>query len=200
MGQAGMKKQFRQAKGIFIAGMCTMFMSVQPNGLHAQAVLTPQQIAQAEALGRKTDIPLKLGTYIRTGKGGDIQAFVTTPEQRVAYAVADLTSYAHGSGGKDPLSSELHLNRLRVSGFPYPNIGPGQRNSRHVSLCSASGPECLKPAHEVLDVNQVVAEFDMPAVIRLSGRSRTFVIRIQTDAGEFEPDITVSLASLNKRR
>jgi len=168
--------------------------------MHGQATLSPHQIHQAEVLGRKTDVPLKLGTLVQAKQGEGFQAFVTTPVQRIAYATSDTTSTAHGSGAKDPFAGELHLNRLRVTGLPYSSKGSGQHNARHIMLCREDEHECLQPAHEVLVANQAVAEFDMPLVTKLfGGGSQTIVVKIATDSGSTEPNIRLVLSSLDKR-
>lgn len=167
---------------------------------HGQKVLSARQITSAEALGRRTDIPLKLGTLVQSAKGDGFQAFITLPEQRVAYAVSDMTSKSHGSGAKDPLVSELHLNRLRVTGLPYGTSGFAQHNTRLVILCNSANQGCIKPSHEVLDVNQVVAEFEWPAVLALAGPQQLVILTIQNNVGGFQPPVHISLATLNKSR
>jgi hypothetical protein len=184
----------------FVCSYCLLFLSLLvlcANQSRAQRLLDTQHISAAEKVGKNTEIPMKLGTLVQAKAGGGFQAFVTTPSQRIAYAVSDKSSRNHGSGAPDPLVNELHLNRLRVTGLPFPT-GAGQHNSRKVVICDATLHTCLNPAHQVLDVNQVVAEFEMPDVTALVKTSRTIIIRIQTDAGSWEPDIPIVLSALNK--
>ena len=133
-----------------------------------------------------------LGTLVHSSTK-DWEAFIPPPEERIASAKSDMKSKDHGSGKKDPLSGELHLNRLRVTGLPY-----RQHNSRHVQLCEDKGQNCINPSHEVRDANQAVAEFEMSSVLRISGARGLFRLRIQTDDGSFEPDVLIALRDLHK--
>lgn len=163
-----------------------MYAQFSAGMIHPQTSLSTSEISTYEKLGRTTAHSLKFGT-LASVKGDSFEVFILSPLQRIAYTSSEEASTHH----VDILKSELRLNRLRIDVLSYE-----QRHSRQVVLLDKTSKKKLQPAHAVLDMDQVVAEFDMNLVITLGGPTGDVLIQITDESGRVHPNVPFNLRSL----
>jgi len=152
-------------------------------------LLTASQIHAAEMVGKRTKLPLTIGTLVNAEKGDDFQAFVLLPQQRIAYVVSD----AKYSNRSYLITDDLKHNELRVYGLIYKS-----KDSRRIRIYDLQRKTSLLPIRISTEVHQPVADFDFQKLKALSQPNGEFYLVIDDDLGP-RPAIRLNLANLKKK-